>query len=440
MTKNRTIPKEKTVCLAGNPNVGKSTVFNGLTGARQHTGNWAGKTVGCNLGQYRSGGARRILRDVPGTYSLLAESEDEIAARDAVCFHRSDCTVAVCDATCLERNLNLVLQILEVTGSVVVCVNLMDEAEKKGISVDIDALQKELGVPVIPMAARSGKGFDALKEAVDAVCAETKPPRRIRYAPRIEIALQRLRPFVEDAPCDGRWLSLRLLEGNESMLRSIREHLPDWKAPPEMGPVLRELRKGFGEQDIADEIVACLMGEAERIAGRCVTMRKDAHQRDRKLDRILLSRRFGIPIMLALLALIFWITISASNLPSQWLSDGFAWLGARLSEGLRALHAPPWLTGVLLDGIYRVLSWVVSVMLPPMAVFFPLFTLLEDFGYLPRVAFRLDPVFQKAGQLRQTGPHHRIRDVGDAGSGGVHGIAFWGKRLNFPTGSAIVYL
>ena len=311
------------VALAGNPNVGKSTLFNALTGLRQHTGNWAGKTVATARGEYSCGGREYQLIDLPGTYSLAAHSQEEAVARDYIESGQADGVVVVCDATCLERNLILVLQVLELTGKVLVCVNLMDEAKRLGIEVDLPALSRRLGVPVVGTAGARQDGLDDLKEAI-------------------------ARLVGEDAPA----------------------------AQPERPP---------GER----------VTLAERYAAQVVrSQAADRLRRQRRLDRLLTSKATGIPLMLLLLGAVVWLTVAGANLPSALLTELFARLGAVLEGWLSA--APEWLRGLLLDGVYRVTAWVVAVMLPPMAIFFPLFTLLEDLGYLPRVAFVMDHAFQKA--------------------------------------------
>ena len=311
------------VALAGNPNVGKSTLFNALTGLRQHTGNWAGKTVATARGEYSYGGREYQLIDLPGTYSLAAHSQEEAVARDYIESGQADGVVVVCDATCLERNLILVLQVLELTGKVLVCVNLMDEAKRLGIEVDLPALSRRLGVTVVGTAGARQDGLDDLKEAI-------------------------ARLVGEDAPA----------------------------AQPERPP---------GER----------VTLAERYAAQVVrSQAADRLRRQRRLDRLLTSKATGIPLMLLLLGAVVWLTVAGANLPSALLTELFARLGAVLEGWLSA--APEWLRGLLLDGVYRVTAWVVAVMLPPMAIFFPLFTLLEDLGYLPRVAFVMDHAFQKA--------------------------------------------
>ena len=401
-------PGDRCLALAGNPNVGKSTVFNGLTGLRQHTGNWPGKTVGSARGRYEHRGRGYVLVDLPGTYSLMARSAEEEVTRDFLCFGGSDAAVVVCDATALERNLNLVLQVLELQPRTVVCVNLLDEAAKKGIEVDLPALAERLGVPVVGTAAGRGKGLPALKDAVEKLLDDPVPPtpRPVPYLTPIRQAADRLAAVLEPelgGVLSGRWVALRLLEGDRGTLEALSAGLGRRVGESETvrEAVERErawlAQRGMGAEVLQDRLVAGLVLAAEEICHGVVTCRRaDYDRRDRKLDRLLTSRRTGIPVMLLLLAVVFWLTISAANLPSQLLSDALFWLSDRLSELLVRLEAPEWLRLALVDGVYRTLAWVVSVMLPPMAIFFPIFTLLEDFGYLPRAAFVLDHAFQKA--------------------------------------------
>ena len=405
---DRRSPEDRVIALAGNPNVGKSTVFNALTNLRQHTGNWPGKTVTNAQGRHTHRGRDYILVDLPGTYSLMAHSAEEEVARDFLCFGGADGAVVVCDATCLERNLNLVLQTLEITPRTVVCVNLMDEARSKGIEVDTAELSRLLGVPVVAAAAGRNEGLEQLMEAVADMAAEEEAPHTFRpgYPSAVERALARLEPVLVrrlEGRLPARWTALRLLDQDPSLLCALEKFLEiDLMEDPEVRIALLEAQAGLKEEGLDQEslretVVASLVRAGAEIAGETVTFhREDAARRDRQLDRILTSRATGIPVMLCLLAVVFWITIAGANVPSALLADGLFWVQDRLTDLFAYLQAPEWLHGALVLGVYRVLAWVISVMLPPMAIFFPLFTLLEDFGYLPRVAFVLDHAFQKA--------------------------------------------
>jgi ferrous iron transport protein B len=406
------------VALAGNPNVGKSTVFNELTGLRQHTGNWPGKTVVRAEGVFGRDGKRVKVVDLPGTYSLQAGSEDEEGARDFILFGRPDVTVVVVDATRLERNLNLVLQILDITDRVVVYLNLVDEARRHGIAIDARKLQKELGVPVVEGIAREGVGIDELLDAALGVASRsvgTSPYRIERQAPGVEEAVAALVPIIESAfpgVPNARWVALRLLNADEAVMEAVRSgELGQLGAdddagetPPEeqRARVLEEARRHRWElpPDFHDTIMERTYGAAQALAERVQKrgIKKVGFDLDRTLDGLLTSRWLGFPLMLVILAAVFWITIEGANVPSGMLATLLMdtvhpWLSG-LADGI---GMPWWLSGFLLDGVYLATAWVVAVMLPPMAIFFPLFTLLEDFGYLPRVAFNLDALFRKAG-------------------------------------------
>ena len=399
---------DRVIALAGNPNVGKSTVFNELTGLNQHTGNWPGKTVTNAQGRCEHNHNGYILVDIPGTYSLMAHSAEEEVARDFICFGDPDAAVVVCDATCLERNLNLVLQTTEITKNVVVCLNLMDEAKRKQIRIDMKQLSQNLGVPVVGASARAGKGLTELMDTVEKVSNGeiVCDPPKIRYLKPIEEAIETISAALEAVELkrlSPRWVSLKLLEQDDSLNKTLSDYLGF--QPMEIAAIRQAVeaagrrleQEGVTPERLKDQVVSCIVLRAEEACVDAVFFEKcDYNGRDRKLDRLLTGKWTGFPIMLLLLAVIFWLTISGANYPSQLLSNGLFWVEDRLTELCHYIGMPDWLHGALVLGIYRVLAWVVSVMLPPMAIFFPLFTLLEDLGYLPRVAFNLDKYFRKA--------------------------------------------
>ncbi len=421
------------VAIAGNPNVGKSTVFNALTGLRQHTGNWPGKTVTRAEGGFNFDDQNYKLVDLPGAYSLISKSADEEIARNFILFGKPDVTIIVVDATRLERNLNLVLQILEITNRVVICLNLADEAERMGIEINDRSLARDLGVPVIPTSARYKKGLDELLGAISDVANQryqTKPRIKSYQNGKLSKAVKnistRLVSFFPELD-NTEWIAERVLDEDEDIIEALKsgellDHIQtdvDYsifdavklrkdglnivlqyeKQVNETERLAKNLRKDL-IPNFHDELVENHFIEATRIASHCVTYpdKKKGLYFDQVIDRIVTSRIWGFPLMFLMLSVVLWITIIGANYPSQ----GLAWLlldqGHPLLKGLMSqIGMPWWLNGFLIDGMYLATAWVISVMLPPMAIFFPLFTLLEDFGYLPRVAFNLDRLFKAAG-------------------------------------------
>ncbi len=384
------------VAMAGNPNVGKSTVFNALTGMKQHTGNWAGKTVAVAGGTFVSEENKYTLVDVPGTYSLLAHSAEEEVARNFVCFGGSEATVVVCDATCLERNMNLALQIAEAVPKTVICINLMDEARRKGIGIDIPAFEKRLGLRVCGVSAREKKTLTSLAAALDDTVAREGKAFRIEYPEKLEAAIAQTEAAIGDdvQGMEHRWLALRLLEGDSGILTEL-----DTMFGEKLNAAKAAAKNCISELDIdgdevRDMIATSVVSTGEELCRGILSVAKK-NDRDRRIDRLLTGRFSAYPIMLLMLAVIFWITLVGANYPSDALSGLLLGLQDNIYDALRFIHIPEVCCDALVCGAYRVLAWVVSVMLPPMAIFFPLFTLLEDLGYLPRVAYNLDAPFRR---------------------------------------------
>ena len=399
-----------TIAIAGNPNVGKSTVFNSLTGLHQHTGNWPGKTVSNASGIANFNDKDFLLVDIPGTYSIMSNSQEEEIARDYICFGNPDCTVVVLDSTCLERNLNLVYQILEITNKVVVCVNLLDEAKKKGIEIDLDKLSFTLGVPVVGTIARNKKTLNKLMQSVYEVCTEKCSDElfKIEYPEAIENAISIVEKSVRELLDSSfftnyRWISLKLLEGNSKIISSIENYLNINLVDNEnISCSVNKAKEILEDNNInissfKDIIVSTIMYHSEKISLDVIRCKRQNYSvRTNKIDKILTSKLTGIPIMLLFFALIFWITITGANYPSALLTKFFNYIETKLVLLFEHFNSPLWLIDISVFGLYRTLAWIVAVMLPPMAIFFPLFTILEDLGYLPRIAFNLDNFFRKA--------------------------------------------
>ncbi len=376
------------VALSGNPNVGKSTLFNALTGLKQHTGNWTGKTVETAKGVFIHNGRRIILVDLPGSYSLLSHSDEERVAENFILFGGADVNLVVCDAVALERNLNLLLQITEITPKTVLCVNLIDEAAKKGIQIDTEKISVRLGIPVIASAARNGTGLaqvcDAIINVSDGKTATATVPEYDYFTEQKITEMQEKLP--KNLAVNSRFAAIKVLCNDTVFFNNYKQkHGVDLS-------VFAESKENLD----AEKLVGGIIKTAERVCEGCISTPPSKHgTRDLKVDRIITSRLFGIPLMILLFGLVFWITITGANYPSDLLNTFFTSLEFPFYNMLFSIGLPKIICEMLAFGVYRVVAWIVSVMLPPMAIFFPLFTLLEDLGYLPRLAFNLDKCFQK---------------------------------------------
>ncbi|MED9803790.1 MAG: ferrous iron transport protein B, partial [[Clostridium] innocuum] len=391
--------KGYTIALLGNPNVGKSTVFNELTGMNQHTGNWPGKTVELAKGHYTHRYRQNQMIDLPGTYSLLAHSSEEEVTRNYVCFEPCDVCLVICDATVLERNLNLVLQTMEITDHVVLVLNLMDEAKKKNITIDTDKLAKLLNVRVVEMSASNHEGFEDVKEAIEEVGNRVSDTQgaAVRYAKDLEQAIAAVADVMKTRRLNTRFTALKLLdpEVDSTLFYEDIENQEETRAEVEK-QIARLKDKDLYER-FEDIVVHALHERAREISEECIIFNNASYQnRDMRIDHVVTSKGWGLVWMVVLLSVIFWITISGANVPSEMLSGMFEDLQVWLHQLFASWSMNPYITSFIVDGVVKTCGWVISVMLPPMAIFFPMFTLLEDFGYLPRIAFNLDGFFQKA--------------------------------------------
>ncbi|MBQ6282858.1 MAG: ferrous iron transport protein B [Bacilli bacterium] len=385
------------VALIGSPNVGKSTIFNSLTGMNQHTGNWTGKTVTSAFGKYTFNDENFILVDLPGAYSLTPNSKEEEVTRDFIAFYNPTVAVVVIDATTIERNLNIVFQTMEIMDNVILCINLIDEAKKRNINIDIDLLKKELKIPIVCTSARNGNGLDKLKKTIYSMSDKKNINNKILYSNNIEESIKRINKYLDDNINykNNRWLSIKLLT-DESIIDSINKYLNyDVHDDLELLKIIEEENNKY--EDLSKEIIKRNILEACRIYIKVVSANNYNRKKYIKLDRILTSKSTGIPIMLLLFGFIFWLTIKGANYPSTLLSNLLFGFQKNIYNFLVIINMPSWLVDPLVNGVYKTLAWVISVMLPPMAIFFPLFTLLEDSGYLPRFAFNMDKLFNKAG-------------------------------------------
>lgn len=395
----------RTVALVGNANVGKSTVFNEITGMKQHTGNWTGKTVDTASGEYYYKFNDYTLVDLPGTYSLLSSSEEERVARDFLIWNKVDCVVIVADSTNLLRNLNLVLQTLELTGNAVLLLNLWDEAVKRNIIIDKKKLSELLGIPVVSSTARSGKGVNELLEQVHKIVTGDCCPEqlRVKYVSPIEQAERRCEKGLSKyfkTDIDMRFLALRVLENDPSFNASLEKNLSGGFQDDFDVLKSREIlsRFNFDGENYVQSVTASISQQAERIFSQSVKQLPSREEKKQNMiDRVLLGRYTAVPAMLLLVGVVLWLTMVGANYPSSILKSAFDAAEAWLASQSLALGIPDVIVNMVVHGVLRVLFWVVAVMLPPMAIFFPLFALLEAYGVLPRIAFNLDRGFEKCG-------------------------------------------
>lgn len=338
--------------------------------------------------------------DIPGTYSIMSTSEEEEIARNYICFGNPDATIVVVDATSLERNLNLVFQIMEITPNVIVCVNLLDEAKKKGIKIDLVKLQQLLKCPVVGTIATKKKTLNNLLKCAKELCENKNiKPNLIKYSKSVEEKIDLILPFIQKINTIpnylNRWVCLKLIDNEKQIISTIEKNFSvNFSEITELQKILNS----FSKDNLKDDIVTTIVNKSAEINREVCSYTKDNYSKfDRNIDKIITSKKFGIPIMIMFLGIIFYLTICGSNYPSSILFNFFESLQDKIIFGLNYIHCPKWISEMLVLGVYKTVTWIVSVMLPPMAIFFPLFTFLEDLGFLPRLSFNVDGFFKKAG-------------------------------------------
>lgn len=356
--------------------------------------------------------------DIPGTYSIMSNSEEEEIARNYICFGNPDCIVVVVDATSLERNLNLVFQIKEITPNVIVCVNLLDEAKKKGIKIDLQKLETLLGCKVVGTIARKKKTLNNLLNSISLIDKEAHAlTKTIKYSNIIEKAIENIIPEIlniKSIPnCLARWVALKLLDDSKEILSTIENRFNfKFSDYPNLKNKIKEsidilTKNDIKKSNFKDEIVTQIVNKSAKIIRQvCKYERSNYSSFDRKIDKILTSKALGIPIMILFLGIIFWLTIVGSNYPSEIIFNFFSYIQNKLLIFFDSIHSPEWLKNMLILGVYQTVTWIIAVMLPPMAIFFPLFTFLEDLGFLPRLSFNMDRYFNKALTNRKTNDNY----------------------------------
>jgi len=396
--------KQTVIALAGNPNSGKTSIFNNLTGGRQHVGNWSGVTVEKKEGRLTYQGVSHSVIDLPGTYSLGAYSEDEVIARDFVLKENPDVIINVVDASNIERNLYLTVQLLEMGANVVVALNMMDEAKAREISIDVPKLSELLGVPVIPTVATKKEGMNELiAQAVQAAGAGKKNPLKINYGKEVEEELSKLESIIWahaqlSTIFPARWLAVKLLEEDENIHNEVKEYSGTASLIEQHAKSIKYLQDVTGEDAeslIADRRYGFIGGVAKQV----ITMRAPAEQRlsrSDKIDKIVTNRVFGIPIFLLAMWGVFQFTFTLGDPMIGWIETFFEWLGGVVAGGLASVHASGLVTSFVVDGIIGGVGSVL-VFIPNIFLLFLAISFLEDSGYMARAAYIMDRFMHSLG-------------------------------------------
>jgi ferrous iron transport protein B len=379
-----------TIALEGNPNTGKSTIFNALTGLRQHVGNWPGKTVEWRSGLCKCKDATIEVVDLPGTYSLTACSVEETIARDFILDEKPDVVVDIVDASKLEHDLLLALQTLELTDNVVIALNLMDVAEGKGLEIDVDKLSEMLGVPVIPTVANRGIGIDELLSAAMAVARAERKTKAVKvdYGREIERYISELQRMTKIKGYPSRWVSIKLLENDSNVVDEVKARNKE-----EILQRAASIRASKAPQKMEIEVAKRVYGFIDQIVEKTVNTTVPVKVGlTEKIDSVVTHRALGLPIALAVLAMIFWVVFTVGEPFGAVLEDIFSWIAAAVKTWMMAINAPEPLISLIIDGEIVGVGTIIIFMLPPVTLMFLMFSILENSGYFARLAYVVDRI------------------------------------------------